>query len=241
LNVDEAEERLREYLLDGIATEILWADQTYALAEEIGKYAQRINAANFGELFGSLQLILSERQTLAVVKIFDPAKNYSTRSIPGALALLENNADLWNVYDRERLYQELIEAGLDSTCVERMGNAELTRAVVACFRDTLPNPKRVSFDYLSLSLNILRQSRDKTIAHNESMESSALQTPTWGDANSLVNYAKEFVGTVEAGYLGLIFGEGSDDYILTNGGAHRTSMALRRLPKEAGIVPDVRR
>jgi hypothetical protein len=50
-------------------TELFWADQTYALAEEIGKYAQRINAADFGELFGSLQLVLSERQTLAMLTL----------------------------------------------------------------------------------------------------------------------------------------------------------------------------
>ena len=218
-------------------TEIFWADQTYALAEEIGKYVQRINVANFGELFGSLQLVLSERQTLAIVKIFEPAKDYPTRSVPGTLALIENNAELWNVHQRESLYQELIEAGLDSTRLERMDNAELTRAVVARFRDTLPDPKWVSLDNLSLSLSILRQSRDKMIAHNEAIEPSALQTPTWGEAISLANYAKEFVATLGAGYLGLLFGEGSKNYLLMND-ARRTSIALRRLLKAAGIAPD---
>jgi hypothetical protein len=48
---------------------MFWADQTYALAEEIGKYAQGISAADFGELFGSLQLVLSERQTLAMLTL----------------------------------------------------------------------------------------------------------------------------------------------------------------------------
>jgi hypothetical protein len=97
----------------------------------------------------------------------------------------------------------------------------------------------VSPDNLSLSLNILRQSRDKTIAHNEAIESSALQTLTWGEANSLANYAKEFVATVGAGYLGLVFSEGSDDYIFTDV-SRRTSVALRRLLKAAGIAADKR-
>ena len=163
-----------------------------------------------------MQLVLSERQTLDIVKIFEPAKDYPTRSIPGTLALLEKNAELWNVHQRESLYQELIEAGLDSTRLERMDNAELTRAVVARFRDTLPDPKRVSLDNLSLPLSILRQSRDKMIAHNEVIEPSALQTSTWGEAISLANYAKEFVATLGAGYLGLLFGEGSKNYLLMN-------------------------
>jgi hypothetical protein len=173
---------------------------------------------------------------LAIVKIFEPAKDYPTRSIPGTLALLENNAELWNVHQRESLYQELIEAGLDSTRLERVDNAELTRAVVARFRDTLADPKWVSLDNLSLSLSILRQSRDKMIAHNEAIEPSALQTPTWGEAISLANYAKEFVATLGAGYLGLLFDEGKN-YLLMND-ARRTSIALRRLLKAAGIAPD---
>jgi hypothetical protein len=184
-----------------------------------------------------LQLVLSERQTLAIVKIFEPAKDNPTRSIPGTLALLENYAERWNVHQRESLYQELIEAGLDSTRLERMDNAELTRAVVARFRDTLPDPKRVSLDNLSLSLSILRQSRDKMIAHNEAIEPSALQTPTWREAISLANYAKEFGATLGAGYLGLLFGEASENYLLKND-ARSISIALPRLLKAAGIAPD---
>jgi hypothetical protein len=237
LNTEQAEERLRNYLLQGIATELFWADQTYALAEEIGKHAQHINAANFGELFGSLQMVLSERQTLAIVKIFDPARNYPTRSIPGTLDLLEDNANLWRVYDQEKLHQELIEAGMDRTSVERLDDADLTHAMVSRFRDTLPDPRRVSPDKLSLSLSILRQSRDKSIAHNEAVDPSALQTPTWGEAISLVNYAKSFVATIGAEYLGLLFDKGSEDYVLMTD-ARRTSVALRRLLKAAGISPD---
>jgi hypothetical protein len=48
-------------LLNGIGTQIDLADQAYALAEEIGKYAEQINEASFGELFGALQTMLSDR------------------------------------------------------------------------------------------------------------------------------------------------------------------------------------
>ena len=67
-NAQEAALRLRDYLLDGIASEIRRAEEAYALAQEIGKYAEEINSTNFGELFGSLQIMLSDRQTLSVVK-----------------------------------------------------------------------------------------------------------------------------------------------------------------------------
>jgi AbiU2 len=239
VKTEEAEERLRSYLHNGLAMEILWADRSYTLAEEIGRHAEHINAASFGELFGPLQLVLSERHTLAIVKIFDPVKQYPTRSIPGTLALMESNAQLWRVYERQRIHEMLAEAGLDSSHVEGMSNAELTHATVAHYRATLPDPKRLNPDNLSFSLNKLRQSRDKAIAHNEAIESSALQVSTWGEANSLVRYAKEFVSTVEKGYLGLSRDEGSGDYIFAND-SRRTSIALRRLLKEAGIVADIR-
>jgi hypothetical protein len=193
LNVEEAEKRLRDYLLNGLATEIFWADQAYALAEEIGRHAEQVNAANFGELFGWLQLALSDRHTLAIVKIFDPAKQYPTRSIPGTLNLLDSNAELWRVRERRRLHQVLIEAGVD----------------------------RGRF-------------RQFTCGRYEHR-----WIPTWGEANSLAKYAKEFVATVGTGYLGLIIGKGSDDYRLTDA-SRRTSLALRRLLKAAGIAADKR-
>ena len=184
-----------------------------------------------------MQLVLSERQTLAIVKIFDPSRNYPTRSIPGTLDLLGSNADLWRVYDQEKLQQVLIEAGMDRASVERLDNTELTQAVVARFRNTLPDPRRVTLDKLSLSLSILRQSRDKTIAHNEAIDPSELRTSTWGEAIALADYARRFIATIGAGYLGLLFGEGSEDYVLMTD-ARRTSIALRRLLKTVGITPD---
>jgi hypothetical protein len=64
VNVGGAENQLRDYLFQGIGAEIFWADEAYALAEEIGKHVDQINAAGFGRLFGSLLTILSDRQTL---------------------------------------------------------------------------------------------------------------------------------------------------------------------------------
>ena len=74
MNVQEAEKHLRAYLLQGIGEEIFWADEAYALALEIDKHAEQINAAGFGPLRTSLVTILSDRQTLSITR-------YSTRLI----------------------------------------------------------------------------------------------------------------------------------------------------------------
>ena len=239
MRIEEAEGRLRDYLLNGIAAEIFRTEQSYSLAEEIGKYAEGINAANFGELFGALQIMLSDRHTLSTVKIFDPAKQYPTRSIPGTLALLQSHAELWHLREPRRLRHVLVSAGSDASVVDQMSDVELTLAMVRHFRETLPDPKRLSLDDLALSLDVLRESRDRMIAHNEAIDLASLRTPTWGDAISLLNYAKQFVSTVGFGYLGLHFGEGSDNYPLSYN-ARRTSNTLRRLLKAANVIEEPR-
>jgi hypothetical protein len=170
MDVEEAERHLKDNLLNGIATEIFWADEAYALAQEIGKHAQALNANGFDALYGSLQVILSDRQSLSVTKIFDQPKKYPTRSIPATLTFLKDHAELWRVPEQHKLHETLIEAGSDSTYVEQLSNAELTLAIVSHYEDTLAR--------LSVPLSELRQSRDKVIAHNEAIERSALQIPT---------------------------------------------------------------
>jgi hypothetical protein len=228
VKVEEAEKHLKDYLLNGIAAEIFWADEAYALAEEISKHAQSSNATRFRSLFGSLQVIFSDRQTLSVTKLFDKPKNYPTRSIPATLDYLKAHAELWRVPQQHVLHQILIDAGAESASVERLSNAELTYEIVKHYEY-----ERSRFEP---ALNRLRQSRDKIISHNEAIERSALQSPTWGDAISLVKYAKNFVSTIGSSYLSIIFGSGRGDYHLSYD-ARRTSMQLRRL-LEAVNIPD---
>jgi hypothetical protein len=72
----EVEKQLMDYLLNGLGTQIALADQAYALAVEIGQHAKQINEANFGDLFGALQAMLSDRQTLEATKLFDEERRY---------------------------------------------------------------------------------------------------------------------------------------------------------------------
>jgi hypothetical protein len=226
MRVEEAEKHLKDYLLHGIVAEIFWAEEAYALAEVIGQRVQAIHAARFTPLFGSLQVILSDRQTLSVTKMFDRPNRYPTRSIPATLAFLKTHAELWKVPQWHVLHEALIEAGADRTSVERLSNIELTHAIVNHYEGT---PTK-----LSPALIALRQSRNKIIAHNEAIERSALQSRTWGAAQSLVEYAKDFVSTIGFGYLSTLFRGGSGDYYLTYD-ARRTSVELQRLLEVANI------
>jgi hypothetical protein len=216
LNTEAAEESLKDYLYKGIAAEIRLADQAYALAEQISQHAKQIDEANFGKLFGSLQVMLSDQQTLAVTKLVDPVGKYRTRSIPGVLDLLDKHAQHWRMRERHVLTEVLVQSGEDASSLEQTSNAELTHAVVNHFRATLPDTKR------------LRESRDKVIAHNEDIKRADLQLPTWGDAWKLTEFAKHFTTTICQGYLGVI-------YKFTTTEKHPANQ-LRRLLRKAGIA-----
>jgi hypothetical protein len=72
MDTKTAEETLEDYLLNGIAVEIYFANEAKDLCSEIGKYADQLNKHGYGQLFGSLQLAYSDRQTLSITKMFDP-------------------------------------------------------------------------------------------------------------------------------------------------------------------------
>lgn len=123
MNTKEAEEKLNDCLMNGIVKELFFADQTKALTVTIGKHSSAVNYNGFGDLFGSLQNILSDHQTLAVAKIYDPPSNkYPTRSIPAMLSFIEKHSNLWSLPQRHALEKLLINGGNDAVFIKGLNN-----------------------------------------------------------------------------------------------------------------------
>ena len=233
MDTKTAEATLEDYLIHGIASDIFFADEAKSLCVEVGNHAEKVNAEGFGQLFGSIQAAYSDRQTLAVAKMFDPKdRNYPTRSIPAVLSLLEEYALLWSLPEKTALQNRLASAGLGEPTISAMNNEQLSLAVAAHFRSTLPRTNGT--DSLSLALGKIRQARNKSIAHNEAIAQSARTLPTWGEAESLVNYAKDVVTTMMFGFLSATMGHRGSYYATAD--ADRTSIALTRLLKAADLT-----
>ena len=215
MDTAEAQKLLRTYLLEGVGTQIFWAELAYELAKEISSHREQIAEASFGELFGGFWVMLSDRQTLEVTKLLDPKKNYPTRSIPGTLALLKDHARLWRIQQRESLIEALTQGGSEGTPLDQLSDEDLTYAVAQYYEKNLPDAP------------LLLQSRDKVIAHNEHISGPPLEAPTWGEATRVITYAKDFVSTIGSGYLSQFWVQNS---------AQRPAVALHRLLRTAGIV-----
>lgn len=198
----EAEEKLNDYLMNGVQAELYWAEEARQVAVMIGSHSTRTNSTRFSGLFGRLQEVFSERETLAVTKMFDRlSRGYPVRSIGAVLTILEDNIDYWTLPERIVLERCLISNGREDA--SELSNQDLSIGIIEHFRSTLPSTEKKEHCLLSASLDRVFLSRDKVHAHNEANAASSRTKPSWRDTKILYEYGKNFVETIAFGYLGI--------------------------------------
>lgn len=87
------------------------------------------------------------------------------------------------------------------------------------------------------ALEALRTNRNKKIAHHELVPIKELPAATLGQIQSLLDIVKTAVGVIGDAYLSTAFTDSEDRYIMTSD-AERTSVALERLFRIAGLSSD---
>lgn len=236
MNLAEAEEKLDDYLMKGIVSEIFWADECKAFAVKIGEHSAKTNESPYAHLFGRLQTMMSEHQTLAVAKLFDADKR--TRSIPNILSFIDDNLPVWQLKDRRAMESFLINEGRNEAIIKSASDGDLILLTTGHYRRTLPHPDKASHCQLSAALKGVRESRNKVHAHNEAIDEAARTRPTWGGTESLIDYAKDFVCVIGMAFFGRWFGTGSADYYLSRD-ARRISQMFERLLKDANLIDKI--
>lgn len=233
MNADQAKLELKA-AVNSLVENIFLADQSYYLLKTSGEFADSINSANFGNLFGFLQSICSDKFILSVTKIFEKENpRYPTYSIPVVIDLLEKHFDVLNICQRPNFLRVLKENGLSDNTLVELSDSALKCKVINHFKSTLPDISKKDNCALSQALDSVKTIRDKRIAHDEKVEITNLPEVTWVELNNLLSYAKNFIGAIGWGYLGHAY-EINGEYILSRD-AKCTSSAIRRLLKNAGI------
>ncbi|MDE2466035.1 MAG: hypothetical protein KGO02_20310 [Alphaproteobacteria bacterium] len=204
----------------------------------MGRSASQINAATFGQFFGSLQIILGRFLVLQAARIFEqPNPRYPLRSIPSAIALLQRHSDRLVVEQRPGLIRALSRAGALPQELEALSDPELTR-FVAEFFDRRMSDSHVEGMHNARALQALKTVRDKTVAHPEGIGLDQLPKSTFADIDRLVALAKAFLGAVGFGYLSTAYEDDNGHYFMSSD-AKRSTVCLRRLLQKAGVIPDV--
>lgn len=226
-----------EDILRGVATDLYHVEEVLFLDDFMGRKADQINAATFGQFFGSLQIILGRFLVLQAARIFEqPNPRYPLRSIPSAIAVLRQYNERLAVEQRPGLIRALSRAGALPPEPERLSDPELT-GLTAKFFEQKMSDSYVQGAHNARALLALKTVRDKTIAHPEAIRLDELPKSTFADIDRLMTLAKAFLGAVGFGYLSTAYEDDSGHYFMSSD-ARRSTVCLSRLLQKAGVTTD---
>jgi hypothetical protein len=239
-NVESFKAKLDALITDGVAITVFQAEEALRLEELVGREAPRINAAGFGALFGSLQVILGRYIILTTAQLFEkPNQRYQIRSVPAAIKFLYDHADALVVEQRPALLRSLSQLGAPVKDFQEGPDPEVTRFVAQFFEEQV---SRVDLDEASgeaRALTALKTLRDKVVAHSEAVQLEDLPKPTYAEIDRVVALARSFVGAVAFGYLSVGYDDNSGSPSLSFD-AQRATTSLRRLLERSGVLPSER-
>lgn len=193
----DIKEQILDYLNEGIVLDIIKIDQSLSLLKEIGENADSINKNKMGELFSALQNMLIDVIFIYVSRIFEkPNKKYKIRSIWSIIDLIEKNQNQLRIFERTNFIKSFFSLGIKIPDVSSMTDAELNKAFIQNIKEKVPRPEIDSTNQLYVSLNMLKVTRDKKIAHSEILVDGIEHNPTYKEVDNLVLFARNFVTSV---------------------------------------------
>jgi hypothetical protein len=191
---------LNELLFEGLLQELSRMERWWALAEEIARNADRINAEGFGNLFWNIQKSCYSQIEVTLAKVFEPVNNrYPIRSVPVALEILKDHAADLAFERKDFLLAKLAHWGISKDQLQDISGTQITREVHKYFSNKL------ALADLHAALESLKKSRDKFYAHNEAIDTSMLPTTSFSSALQLIRYVREFLEVVGSGYTSLSY------------------------------------
>jgi len=217
---------LENYVRNALVEDIFKAERAYFLACAIGEQTEVLNSrehGNFGILFGAFQRSLQTEAISAISRLYDkPHPKYPIRSIPSLLQYIEDNiASLPELKQIPNLTKAAVSIGMPDDVVSLITSDQqgFAQALVTYFR--------LKISAIEGSLDALKNYRDKTVAHNESI--SDITPPLLTEIDDLLSLAKSLVGILGWAYLDYVY-QYNTEYILTSD-AKRPTVALKRLVK----------
>ncbi|MDX1572895.1 MAG: hypothetical protein R3341_02625 [Methylophaga sp.] len=230
-------EELKDIVSSGIALDLFDAEEVMALDEIVGRNADAINEASYGQFFGSLQRYINRVLILSVARIFESNNRHKIRSIPAALKLMRENSEDLKIPERPTLIKEMVNLGYTEDALDKMTEKALTELVINHFEEVIPKAEEESEIELESALYALKTIRNKNVAHHEAVEWNNLPKPTYSQLRELIEIAKDFVSVVGLPYLSTVYRCDRGDYLLSSD-AGKTARCMGRMLKKLGVIKD---
>ncbi len=188
--------------LTGLVNDYFNAEEAVSLFNFLGDEADEINALKFGKLFGSIQDFLIKCACLHTCNMYENKKKYDIISMPAILDFVDENID--------KIILEHPDS-LDGGVKEFINR----------------NRQILAEDYISISLNAVKNRRDKTIAHREHV-SPDVGVITINDLIVLIDNALSFIEEISFPFFGVVY---IDDnlYSSLKNDAQLTTRSLKRM------------
>jgi HEPN superfamily AbiU2-like protein len=230
--MSDTTDRLDDLLTNGICNDIYRAEQALGMFIMIGQHAGPINAATFGEFYGSIQQVLWREAVLSVASLFErPDNRFPNRGIPSVLNLLETNAATLAIPERRKLIQHVTQFAEAENELAALSDMDLTARTVRFFRQRLlENPA------VRIALDKVKTFRDKAVAHNEQIAFEVLPQPTIAQFSGLLTHAQQFLKAIGQGYLGVHYGQSCDDDYIMSRDAEKAAICLSRVLVASGVI-----
>jgi len=188
------EEKTLNSMSNGLLNDILNAEILLESVKAIGKRAEELNRTRFGMLFGGFQRAFQQAFVLSISRIFDRASaKHKTVSIEALIRQLKRGARGLRIRNRRLVAHILTCMGHGDELAGVKDDVEFTNRVASIIENELKGRQPI--------IRKVKELRNKRIAHNELVDPEALKAPTWEEAESLLEFARNFETIVGQGYL----------------------------------------
>ena len=193
---------LREIVIEGLADNILQAEEAITLRTKICTTATLTDESELGHLFNRLQIIFERFAILSTCRLFEKeSDNYPLQSLPTALNHLRFNAEYLKIENKEFVIKKLMTFGHEENQFEEIPDPWITQLVRKEFADRLPVPGKPESDELSKALDTLKFLHNTPTARPGTAQKSDALTPAEAGIRTLLEFARDFVETIGKGYL----------------------------------------
>lgn len=253
MSPEELLKKIDDMLVYGPVMDIHHYEQARNTYELIANNAEVLNKAGYGGFFGHIQNTLLTDMILRVCRMFESFGNHEMRTFPCILDIMKNNAEILPVYNSEVEEKEMAKRAKEAVRAargtkkgglipaamppmpERVPDVDITLSLIEEIKSSMPKGGRNPKNGLSEFYIKLKTQRNKEVAHNELIDSSEIDRPTFDMLEELVCWSKMAIGRIRKHVLPGVSTFYTDGTYIQSKDAWHSFVGLRKMLMELSV------